>query len=58
MMVMALFLKRKPKGSSKFSEFIRTASSKERKRVYSKVLDKATERQQAVMECASSKGSK
>lgn len=38
---MALFFKSKPKGSSAFSEFIRNAKSSERKRVYSKVLDKA-----------------
>lgn len=53
---MALFFKSKPKGSSAFSEFIRNASSRDRKRLYSKVLDKATERQQAILACASSRG--
>lgn len=40
-----IFLKRKPVASSPFSEFIRNASSAERKRVYAAVLQKATERQ-------------
>lgn len=46
---MALFSKSKPKGSSAFSEFFRNAKSKERKRLYAKVLDKATERQMALV---------
>lgn len=38
----------KPTTSSPFSEFIRNASSAEKKRVYGDVLRKATERQQRV----------
>lgn len=38
-------LKPRPKRSSPFSDFIRTASSEEKKRVYGDVLKKATERQ-------------
>lgn len=38
-------LKPKPTRSSPFSEFIRKASSAEKKRVYGDVLVKATERQ-------------
>lgn len=45
----ALFKKPKPAESSSFSEFIRSASSAEKKRVYSDVLKKATERQQRVL---------
>ena len=44
-----LFLKPKPTRSSPFSEFIRNASSAEKKRVYGDVLKKATERQNAVL---------
>ena len=43
-MIRRLF-KSKPTKSSPFSEFIRTASSGEKKRVYKVVLKKATERQ-------------
>lgn len=50
---MGLFSRQKPKGSSAFSVFIRTASSRDRKRVYTKVLEKATERQQDVIKRAS-----
>ena len=46
---MALFSKRKPAGSTRFSEFIRSASSSEKKRVYTDVLKKATDRQNAVV---------
>lgn len=53
---MGLFSKSKPKGSSAFSEFFRNAKSKERKRLYAKVLDKATERQLAVMAEATNRG--
>lgn len=42
------FLKPKPTASSPFSEFIRNASAAEKKRVYTVVLKKATERQQRV----------
>ena len=51
-------LKRQPKTvpSTQFSEFIRNASSSEKKRVYKRVLEKATERQNKVLaEAAASK---
>lgn len=38
------------KGSSTFSEFIRNASSSEKRRVYTRVLKRATERQRALMD--------
>lgn len=44
--------KSKPTRSSPFSEFIRTASSAEKKRVYGEVLKKATERQERVLKQA------
>lgn len=47
-MISRLF-KSKPTRSSPFSEFIRTASSAEKKRVYGEVLKKATERQKRVL---------
>lgn len=43
-MIRRLF-KPRPAQSSPFSEFIRTAPSAEKKRVYREVLKKATERQ-------------
>ena len=43
------FLKRNPVVSTRFSEFIRNASSEQKKRVYTEVLKKATERQNAVV---------
>jgi len=43
-MISRLF-KLRPTQSSPFSEFIRTASSAQKKRVYREVLKKATERQ-------------
>ena len=46
---MSLIFKPKPLPSTPFSEFIRNASSAEKKRVYTKVLRKATERQRAVL---------
>jgi len=49
---LAMFLfKRKPKAvaSTSFSEFIRNASSREKKRVYKHVLEKATESQNQVL---------
>lgn len=49
------FLKSKPTKSSPFSEFIRTASSAEKKRVYSGVLKRATARQERVLKQATSK---
>ena len=44
-------LKRKPKpvASTPFSEFIRNASSAEKKRVYKRVLKKASERQNRIL---------
>lgn len=42
--------KPKPVESSAFSEFIRNASSREKKRVYATVLKKATEKQNAIIE--------
>ena len=42
---MAIFSKSKTADSTPFSDFIRTASSAEKKRVYGRVLKKATERQ-------------
>jgi hypothetical protein len=48
-MIRHLF-KPRPTRSSPFSEFIRTASSAEKKRVYGDVLKKATERQKRVLE--------
>ena len=50
-------LKRKPKivESTPFSEFIRNASSREKKRVYKQVLKKASERQNRVLAKASAK---
>lgn len=52
---MSFFTKRKTIDSTPFSKFIREAPSGEKKRVYSEVLKKATERQNAVVECARSK---
>jgi hypothetical protein len=45
---MTLF-KRKPDTSTPFSEFIRKASSEEKKRVYSDVLKRASERQREIV---------
>lgn len=54
-MISRLF-KSKATRSSPFSEFIRTASSQEKKRVYGVVLKKATERQNRVaLKAASAK---
>ncbi|MGH8397971.1 MAG: hypothetical protein ACRETA_06970 [Gammaproteobacteria bacterium] len=41
--------KSKPADSTPFSEFIRNASSAEKKRVYERVLKKATERQNRLL---------
>ena len=41
--------KAKPKTSTPFSEFIRNAKSDEKKRVYTDVLRRATDRQMAVV---------
>ncbi|MGH7973475.1 MAG: hypothetical protein ACREIC_32565 [Limisphaerales bacterium] len=46
---MWIFLRRKRLASSAFSEFIRSASAREKKRVYTEVLKKATDRQNALI---------
>jgi len=43
------FFKQKTVVSTRFSEFIRNATSEQKKRVYTEVLKKATERQNAVV---------
>jgi hypothetical protein len=45
---MAILSKAKPTAETPFSAFIRTANSREKKRVYGEVLRKATERQNSV----------
>jgi len=40
-----MFLKKKTVKTTAFAEFIRSASAREKKRVYSDVLKKATDRQ-------------
>lgn len=47
---MSLFSKQKTLESTPFSEFIRNASSSEKKRVYTDVLKRAVERQDAVVQ--------
>ena len=47
--------KPKPLGSTRFSDFIRNASAAEKKRVYTEVLRKASERQNAVLAISSGK---
>ncbi len=42
-----------PKSSTPFSKFIRKASSREKKRVYVRVLEKATKNQKDLMKKAS-----
>lgn len=42
----------KPVPSTAFSDFIRKASSEEKKKVYKQVLERATERQNRVLEQA------
>ena len=54
---MSYFTKRKTIDSTPFSKFIREATSGEKKRVYTEVLKKATERQNSVVDCARSKES-
>ncbi len=47
---MLAFLKRKPPtDTTRFSEFIREASSEEKKKVYTKVMKRASEAQIAVL---------
>jgi len=41
--------------STRFSDFIRNASAGEKKKLYEKVLQRATERQRRVLESASAK---
>ncbi|HEX9812513.1 MAG TPA: hypothetical protein VGA88_10560 [Burkholderiales bacterium] len=52
--------KRKPKKttSTPFSEFIRNARSEEKKRVYKRVLEKASERQNKVLARVATSGNK
>lgn len=52
---MSLRPKTKPTTSSKFSDFIRNASSVEKKRVYMEVMKKASERQNAQIKLAQKK---
>ena len=51
---MSLFSKSKTVKSTPFSDFIRNASSGEKKRVYSDVLKKATDRQLSIIHRAHS----
>jgi hypothetical protein len=51
---MISIFKKKPIVSTRFSEFIRNATSEQKKRVYSKVLKKATERQNALVNSSAS----
>ena len=46
---MAVFTTTKAVESTPFSDFFRNAPSKDKKRVYARVLEKATERQQQQM---------
>ncbi len=46
---------RKARGNSPFSEFIRNAKPSEKKKVYRRVLEKATERQKEVLRKAASR---
>ena len=46
---MPIFCKSKLLGSSPFSDFIRNASSAEKKRIYTKVMKKASERQNRLL---------
>lgn len=47
---MKIFARTKTVKSTPFSDFIRDAKSAEKKRVYAEVLEKATERQNAVIQ--------
>jgi hypothetical protein len=53
---MTIFSKRKPTTSSEFSEFIRKASSAEKKKVYTDVIKRASERQAAIKPVKSATG--
>lgn len=50
---MMKFIKKSPKTSSSFAEFMNHASSAERKKVYKNVLRRAAEQQKAVVDQAS-----
>ena len=52
-----MLFRKKPKkvASTPFSDFIRNASSADKKKVYKVVLEKATERQQNVLKAAAAK---
>jgi len=49
-----MFFKKKTVNSTAFADFIRNASSREKKRVYTDVLKKATERQLFIIDKACS----
>lgn len=49
---MAIFSKSRPLASTAFSDFIRNASSAEKKKVYTEVMRRASERQNAVLASA------
>lgn len=49
---MMLGIKRKPAATSRFSEFIRNAPAREKKKVYEQVIKRASERQRRVLEGA------
>jgi len=46
---MLTLFKKKPTESTRFSEFIRNASSEEKKKVYARVLKSATDQQNEVL---------
>jgi hypothetical protein len=50
--MLRIFFKTKPTKTTKFSAFIREASSRDRKRVYTDVLKRASARQVEVLERA------
>lgn len=49
-------LKRKPATASHFSDFIRNAPAREKKKVYEQVLKRSSERQRQVLEKAKPEG--
>lgn len=53
---MRIFSKPKPTTSTAFSDFIRNASAAEKKKVYSEVMRKASERQNAVLAASDKPG--
>ena len=52
---MITFSQDKPLKSTPFSDFFRNASSREKNKVYNRVLKRATARQQAILEQAKAK---